>query len=207
MYTLYHFPFSQHARRVAALLEAAQLPFELRHVAMNEGEHMSPAYLKINPNHQVPTLVDGDLKIHESTAILRYLCQRHGLEDWYPSAPAVRAGVDQWTDWTQSRMAQAVVDIVLNSVFLPEGQRDLAAIERGKTRLAELVPLITAQLDGRDWIAGTPTPTIADLTLASKFTQLERAGWRPATGPVRAWYDRMCNLEAFARTLPQMEAA
>jgi glutathione S-transferase len=35
----------------------------------------------------VPTFLDGDIKLHESNAILRYLCSKHALSDWYPSAP------------------------------------------------------------------------------------------------------------------------
>ncbi len=115
---LYHNPYSQHSRRVVALLEEVGLAHELRPVAMEKGEHLTPAYLAINPNHQIPTLIDGELKIHESNAILRYLCAKHELEDWYPSAPKARAMVDQWLDWGTSRLGPAVVDIVLNKVFL-----------------------------------------------------------------------------------------
>ena len=112
MYILYPFPYSQHARRVVSLLEAAGLPYELRHVDMAKGEHLSAAYLAINPNHQVPTLLDGDLVLHESNAILRYLCHQHGLSDWYPADPKHRARVEQWLDWNQSRLSPAVIDIV-----------------------------------------------------------------------------------------------
>jgi len=202
MYTLYFHPYSQHSRRVIALLDACKLPYEPRLVALEKGEHMSDAYLAINPNHQVPTLVDGELVLHESTAILRYLCARHRLDDWYPTDLARRAIVDQWTDWGQSRMAPAVRDIVLNSVFLDEASRDMAAIERGKTELGELVPLMERALGEANWIAGTIKPTIADLVLGSNITQLGLAGWRPSSGRMRAWYDRLVEMKAFADTLP-----
>ena len=55
---------------------------------------MSPEYLAINPNHQVPTLIDGEVTIHESNAILRYLCVKHELKDWYPDDVKARAAVD-----------------------------------------------------------------------------------------------------------------
>ena len=91
MYTLFHSPYSQHARRVVSLMIEAGLEFQLRHVAMEKGEHLSPEYLAVNPNHQVPTLLDGDIRIHESNAILRYLCVKHALHDWTPtSLPAER---------------------------------------------------------------------------------------------------------------------
>lgn len=207
MYTLYMHPFSQHSRRVVALLEAEGLPYQARRVALEQGEHMTADYITINPNHQVPTLIDGDLKLHESTAILRYLCNRHGLERWYPAGHAVRAEVDQWMDWAQSRMAPAVTDIVFHSMFADDATRDPAAIERGKTRMAELAPMIATRLADRDWVAGTDGPTLADLVIASNISQLGLAGWRPAPGRLRDWYARMCDLKAFADTLPEMEGA
>jgi len=207
MYTLYMHPFSQNSRRVVALLDAENLPYEARGVALERGEHMTADYAAINPNHQVPTLVDGELKLHESTAILRYLCNRHGLEAWYPGDHAVRAEVDQWTDWAQSRMAPAVTGIVFHSMFADDATRDPAAIERGKTQMAELAPMIETRLADRDWIAGTAAPTIADLVIASNISQLRLAGWQPAAGRLRDWYARMCELKAFADTLPNMEAA
>ncbi|WP_291844807.1 glutathione S-transferase family protein [Maricaulis sp.] len=202
MYTLYFHPHSQHSRRVVALLDACRLPYEPRLVSLESGEHMSDAYLAINPNHQVPTLVDGDLVLHESTAILRYLCNRHRLDDWYPTELARRAIVDQWTDWGQSRMAPAVKDIVYNSVFATEAERSLTAIAHGKTVLGELVPLMEAALGETNWIAGTREPTIADLVLGSNITQLGLAGWRPSGGRIKAWYGRLCEIKAFADTLP-----
>ena len=200
MYILYHFPYSQHARRVASLLEAAKLPYELRHVDMAKGEHLSAAYLAINPNHQVPTLIDGDLTLHESNAILRYLCHRHGLSDWYPVDPRHRARVEQWLDWNQSRLSPAVVDIVRNKVFLGEkGDKD--AIARGEAKLRELGPILEAGLAAHDFLAG-PKPTIADLSVASNLFQLGFAQAIPPGANIAAWYQRIGALQAFRRSLP-----
>lgn len=206
MYTLYTHPFSQHGRRVAALLGAAGLAFEARVVALNEAEHLAPPYLAINPNHQVPTLVDGDFRIHESGAILRWLCLRHDLSDWYPAELGARAETEQWLDWTQCRMARSVIDIVLNTVFMaPNGDQD--AIRRGHTAMAELAPIMETALAGRKWIAGTDKPTIADLALASNITQLALAGAAPDTPNITAWYERVCTIDGFAKTLPPPRAA
>lgn len=200
MYILYHFPYSQHARRVVSLLEAARLPYELRHVDMGKGEHLSAAYLAINPNHQVPTLVDGDLVLHESNAILRHLCHKHGLTDWYPAEPAHRARVEQWLDWNQCRLSPAVIDIVRNKVFLGEkGDKD--AIARGEAKLRELAPILEAGLQGDEYLAGA-SPTIADLSVASNLFQLGFAEAIPPGARIAAWYQRIGALEAFRKSLP-----
>src|SRR5262245_48026301 len=186
MYVLFHSPLSQHSRRVVSLLIEAGLPYRLQPVAMEKGEHRSPEYLAINPNHQVPTLLDGDIRIHESNAILRYLCVKHGLSDWYPNDLAQRAAVEQWLDWNQCRLSPAVVDIVLNSVFLGErGDKD--AIARGRSRLSELEPIIESGLAGRAYLAGAQ-PTIADLSLASSIFQLGLAGIAPGGEHTRSWF-------------------
>lgn len=190
MYILFHSPFSQHARRVVSLLIEAGLPYQLRHVAMEKGEHMSPEYLAVNPNHQIPTLLDGDIRIHESNAILRYLCVKHSLSDWYPSDPARRAIVEQWLDWNQCRLSPAVVDIVLNAVFLGD-RGDQAAIERGRSKLPELEPMIEDGLTGRAF------------SLASSLLQLRFAGILPAGVHTRRWLERMLALEGVRRSLPE----
>jgi glutathione S-transferase len=200
MYILYHFPFSQHSRRVVSLLVEGGLEYEARFVDMAKGEHQSADYLRINPNHQVPTLIDGDVKIHESNAILRYLCFKHDLAQWYPKSLPVRASVEQWLDWNQCRLSPAVVDIVLNSVFLGD-RGDAAAVQRGKSRLLELEPVIEATLSRFSYIAGA-SPTIADLSLASSIFQLTLANIHVAGDGTRSWFERVSRLEGFRRSLP-----
>jgi glutathione S-transferase len=200
MYLLYHFPASQHSRRVVSLLEETSLPCELRLVDMMQGGHLSPEYLAINPNHQVPTLIDGDIRIHESNAILRYLCAKHRLEDWYPSNLHARARVEQWLDWGQCRMSPAVVGIVLNSVFLaPNG--DEVAIARGKAVLPELLAILEDGLGHADFLAGS-RPTIADLAIASNVFQLSMAGIGLEAPRSVDWYRRINKLEGYRRSLP-----
>lgn len=201
MYMLFHSPYSQHARRVVSLMIEAGLEYQLRHLAMEKGEHLSPAYLAVNPNRQVPTLLDGDVTIHESNAILRYLCVKHALHDWYPHEPAKLAVVEQWLDWNQCRLSPAVVDIVLNSVFLGE-RGDAAAVERGRNKLRELEPILENGLAHTSFLAGERA-TIADLSLASSVFQLGFASMSPAGPFTRQWFERVGAIDGFRRSLPQ----
>ena len=59
-------------------LEELELPYEFVTLDMQTGEHRQPAFFEINPFGKVPALVDGDLKLWESGAILLYLCDRYG---------------------------------------------------------------------------------------------------------------------------------
>ncbi len=201
MYTVYGHPFSQHSRRVVTLLELAGLPYELVRVALDKGEHREPAYLSLNPNHQVPTLIDGDLTLHESNAILRYLANKHALTDLYPTEPVARARVDQWLDWNQCRVAPAVLDLVYNKMFAGP-QADAAAIARGEERLRELTPILETALSRRDHVAG-PRMTLADISVATNVSQLGLTGDAPRTASITRWFETMSALPAFQAALPK----
>jgi len=62
--------------KVALLLEELGLPYEPHPVDTRKGEQFAPAYLAINPNSKVPAIVDGDVTVFDSNAILLYLADR-----------------------------------------------------------------------------------------------------------------------------------
>ena len=196
MYILHQFPLSPYCRRVTALLEEAGLPYESRSVDLSAGAHLSAEFRAINPNHQIPVLVDGDLTLAESNAILRYLCGKHGLEAWYPAAPVARAMVDQWLDWDLGRLGPVLGDIIMNKVFLGAAG-DQAAIARGEARLADAAPVLEQRLTRSPFVAGA-TPSIADVAIASDITQLALAGLAPPTPAIAAWMDRVMAVEGVA---------
>ena len=197
MYQLYYHPFSQHARRVIALLEAENIPYQKELVDLGKGEHLSPSFLTLNPNHQVPVLVQGDFVLSESHAILRYLCQQHRLEHWYPTDTQQRAMVDQWLDWAHCKWATPVMNIVLNRVFLGD-KGDPAAIAQGLEKLEILTPILDQALHKQSYICGEH-PTLADLALGSHMTQLQVGQAFPESSAIQSWYERLCTLPGFQR--------
>lgn len=201
MYQLYSFPFSQHSRRVISLLEETGVKYENHIVDMMNNEHMTESYLNINPNQQVPTLIDGDVKIHESNAILRYLCIKHEFFDWYPREGDAFAKVEQWLDWTQCRFSPPVVAVVLNRVFMG-GDGDMKVAGEAAEKLQSLFAIMENYLEGRRFLAGA-RPTIADLSLASNVFQLGLANAMPATPNIRQWYENVAALPGFRKSLPQ----
>ena len=72
MYKLYYDPGSANMAP-HAVLEEIGAPHELVLVDIDKGEHRGAAYLEINPHGRVPTLVEDDFVLYESTAILEYL--------------------------------------------------------------------------------------------------------------------------------------
>jgi GST-like protein len=64
--------------KVAFLLEELGLPYEAIAVDTRKGEQFAPDFLKVNPNAKVPAIVDGDVTVFDSNAILLYLGDRQG---------------------------------------------------------------------------------------------------------------------------------
>jgi GST-like protein len=63
---------------VALFLEEAALPYEAIPVDTRKGEQHKPDFLGINPNAKVPAIVDGDVTVFDSSAILLYLADKTG---------------------------------------------------------------------------------------------------------------------------------
>ena len=105
MLVLYDHSASSNALKARFMLAELGLEYERRHVPFAEPR---PAdYVALNAFGRIPTLVDGDLVLPESNAILRYLAHREERYDLYPQEPKARAPVDAALDaWsTQTRPA------------------------------------------------------------------------------------------------------
>jgi glutathione S-transferase len=102
---LYDNPASSNAMKVRFLLAELGLPYERRHVPL--AQPRPDWYRDRYPFGTVPFFEEGDLELGESNAILRYLANREGRTDLYPTEPAARAAVDWALDaWsTQFRGA------------------------------------------------------------------------------------------------------
>jgi len=96
VYTLFHSPGSASMPVHLALLEIG-VPYELRRLDMDAGEHRDPDYLKLNPNGLVPTLhVDGQ-PVYETAALLMLLAERHPDSKLAPPAGTPERGLYlQW---------------------------------------------------------------------------------------------------------------
>ncbi|MBV8566971.1 MAG: glutathione S-transferase N-terminal domain-containing protein [Methylobacteriaceae bacterium] len=77
MLKFYYHP-SPNPAKVALFLEESGLPYELVPVDTRKGEQFDPSFLAINPNGKTPAIVDGDVTVFDSNAILLYLAEKTG---------------------------------------------------------------------------------------------------------------------------------
>ncbi|KAM3959974.1 glutathione S-transferase 1-like [Aphomia sociella] len=93
---LYLMKGSAPCRAVLLTARALNLEINQKPTDLNKGEHLTPEYLKLNPQHTIPTLVDDGFSIWESRAIMSYLVNKYGKDtSLYPEDPKIRAIIDQ----------------------------------------------------------------------------------------------------------------
>jgi GST-like protein len=89
----FYFNGSPNPTKVALFLEEAGLPYEAIPVDTRKGDQFKPAFLAVNPNGKVPTIVDGDVAVFDSNAILLYLAEKTGK---FLPPPAARGELLSW---------------------------------------------------------------------------------------------------------------
>src|SRR4051812_33462312 len=100
---LYFWPTSN-GKKIPILLEETGLPYRIVPVNIGRGDQFSPDYLKINPNHRMPTIVDHEPKgggapitVFESGAIMMYLAEK--ADRFWPHDLRGKYEVTQWVMW------------------------------------------------------------------------------------------------------------
>jgi glutathione S-transferase len=85
---LYDLSLSGNCYKVRLFAALAGIPLEIVAVDFLSGEHKRPPLSDLNPWCEIPILVDGDVVLRDSQAILVYLAGRYGGEQWLPKDPA-----------------------------------------------------------------------------------------------------------------------
>ena len=173
---LYADPITVNCRKVLAGLDLLGAPFERVHVDYFKAEQKSPEYLALNPNASVPTLVDGDMVLWESNAILQYVADKLGKEAFYPRDLKVRADINRWLLWESSSWFPSCYVFLVENCVKPllGGQPDPAVLDAQAAQFHKLAGILDARLAKSPWIAGQG-PTIADIALAAP---MHLHGWQ-----------------------------
>ena len=98
---LYYHPASTTSRPLALFIPENGLKLDMQVVDLFTGEQYKPAFEAINPNHMVPVLEDGDFRLTESSAILKYLADAFN-SPLYPKDLKQRARVNERMDWVRA---------------------------------------------------------------------------------------------------------
>lgn len=155
---LYYSPVSASSPAVLMTAKALGLKLNLKVINVAEKEQLKPEFVKINPQHTIPTLVDNGFVLWESRAILSYLVEKYGRNDsLYPKDPKGRALVNQRLYFDLGTLYQA-----LSEYYFPQLQKKPADPEKFK-QVESALEILDAFLEGKLYLAGDNL-TIADLS-------------------------------------------
>ena len=104
MLTLYHYPTSPCAAKVRAVLTEKGLEWASRIVDIVEKENLEPDYLALHPKGLVPTLVDGDKVVIDSTIVMEYLDTAYKRDSLKPATAYGQAKMRKWTKWVDETL-------------------------------------------------------------------------------------------------------
>jgi glutathione S-transferase len=201
MMKLYCHPASTTSRPVMLFVLENGIDAQFQVVDLFTGEHFKPPFEAVNPNHLIPVLEDGDFRLTESSAILKYLADKIGSPA-YPKDLQRRARVNERMDWINTQVCRDLAyGFVYPQIFpghkRPSDEAQRATIAWGKERAQGWLKVLD-----QNWL-GPNTPylcgdqiTIADY-FGSSFVALAETVRSDLSGypNVKRWLGRMKQLK------------
>jgi glutathione S-transferase len=170
--------------------------------------HKPPALFEANPRGEVPALVDGELRLHDSTVILEYLEERRPEPALYPRDVGARARARLLEDTADWMLDHAVADLLAETYRKPdESLRDPARLEAAAAAVRRTYDRLEAELGEGEHFVGAFG--VADLALYlpvsfGAFFGVGPAGTHPK---LAAWLDRVAGRPSIARETAAMGEA
>jgi glutathione S-transferase len=146
-------------------LKELDADFEFVPVNLLAGEHKRPEFLRLNPAGKIPVLVDGDLVIPESAAIVLYLADKYRDKGLLPESLTERAHVYRWLMFAVTELEEPLWRITRHTALYPEDKRLPADIALAKEEFNAMATVLERHLEGRQYIVGDRI-TIADCVAA-----------------------------------------
>jgi len=191
------------------LLEEMGIPYRLREVDRANDEHKSAAYLKLNPNGLIPVLVDGDIVLYETAAILMHLADCHpaGGHVFAPATgTAERAQYYKWMMWLTNTLQAMLIHY-----FYPDRMASAAAEvkDRAEAQIAPMLDQLDAELarHGGPWFMGQHYTAVDPLVfMLCRWTRMQArpARARPVLG---AYLQRVLERAATQRVVAREKLA
>lgn len=192
-------------RKVCAVAKHLGSPVEYVRVDLSRGEQRTPAFLAENPNGKVPVLVDGDLHLWESTAIMAYLAVKAASDLW-PADAAGQVEVLRWLSWDLSHFSRHGGSLYFEHMIKPYlglGDPNTAAVEEATNFFRRFAAVLDAHLKDREYLVGDKL-SIADFGVGVLLPWAEQA--RLPVGEfahIRRWHERLMALPAWREPFPE----
>ncbi|HDR9503622.1 glutathione S-transferase family protein [Burkholderia cepacia] len=186
---LYGFAGTRTQRALWGLKEL-DADFEFVSVNLLQGEHKRPEFLRLNPAGKVPVLVDGDLVIPESAAIVLHLADKYPEKALLPVDLALRAQAYRWVMFAVTELEQPLWRITRHSFLYPPEKRSPADIELAREDFRTMAAILDKHLEGREFIVGD-TLTVADCVTAYLIDWAGECNLIESFPQLRAYLERL----------------
>jgi glutathione S-transferase len=202
---LYFHPASTTSRPIMLFAAENRIALDEQVVDLFTGEHYKAPFEAVNPNHLVPVLEDGDFRLTESSAILKYLADKSNSA-LYPKDLQQRARVNERMDWINTQLCRDFAYGLVYPQIFPFHKRRSdeahdATLAWGKERAQGWLKVLDQNILGPNnaYLCGN-TITIADYYGASFVALGETIGSDFAAYPnVKRWLARMKQLGSWKR--------
>jgi len=179
-------------RSLRALWGLKELDADFEFVPINllAGEHKRPDFLRLNPAGKVPVLVDGDIVVPESAAIVLYLADKYPEKGLLPSSLKERAEAYRWVMFAVTELEQPLWRITKHARLYPEDKRIPADIALAQEEFLVMATVLDRHLEGRQFIVGDSI-TIADCVTAYLIDWANELKLIDGFAHLRAYLERM----------------
>ncbi len=186
---LYEFPPTR-SIRVRWTLQELGVDFEAIRVNLLAGENKTSEFLKINPAAKLPALVDGDVVLTESIAIVLYLAEKYPEKHLIPAGPVKRAELYRWLLFATTELEQPLWRIARNANLYPEDRRLPADIELARDDFKPMAAVLEDHMKGRGFIVGDSV-TVGDFVMAYTLDWANQVGLLEGFPGLKAYMERM----------------
>ena len=202
---LYMHPVSMTSRPVRLFIAESGIDVDEQVVDLFTGEHYKEPYASLNPNRMVPMLEDGDLRLTESSAILKYLADKVGSPA-YPKDLKQRAKVNEMMDWLNTNFYREYAYNLIYPQLFPHHKRrsdeaHAGAVAWGQTGAKNWLQILNDHWIGpkNQYLCGNQI-TIADYLGAAFVTlgEIVRCDFSPYPN-VQRWLGNMRKLKTWPK--------
>jgi glutathione S-transferase len=169
-------PLSPNCRKVDAVAKQLGIPLVYKTIDLVRGENKTPEFLAINPNGKIPALVDGDVNLWESNAIVCYIASKTENDLW-PKTNA-RYDIMRWQAWELAHFGAAARALAFQRILKPLfglGKPDPARCEEEERNFKRYAAVLDQALSNKRFLVGDRL-TIADFCVGSALTHAEASG-------------------------------
>ena len=191
---------SINVRKVLWTCDELHLAYEREDWGSGFASTHSPEFLKLNPNAQVPVIIDDAEVLWESNTICRYLAGKHHSSDLLPHEPAARARVEQWMDWQATELnpswSYAFSALVRKDPEYQEAHR----IAQGIRGWNQKMGILEQQLKATQAYVAGPGFTLADIVVGLSVNRwLMTPMDRPEYPAVDEYFQRLAQRPGFLK--------